>query len=188
MVFPWPLFATWGFCCYLTYYHMRLLIYSLFCFLSRTLTQVLQMHIEMADKAERNMEEKRDRLIKYFKVRALLIFLHIAGDTLAVYFKLDKIWQSYMDEWFNYSSVSKSVINDNLSCYQMWITFSHQLFQAAEYIVKFIVRSRKLSELSAPGKGRHEFEVSLNGLFSAVVKMMLNTSNDALLVQVKKSF
>ena len=58
------------------------------------------------------------------------------------------------------------------------------ILQAAEYIVKFIVRSRKLSELSAPGKGRHEFEVSLNGLFSAVVKMMLNTSNDALLVQV----
>ncbi len=37
---------------------------------------------------------------------------------------------------------------------------------------------------AAPGKGRMEFEVSLNGLFSAVVKMMLNGSNDALLVQV----
>ena len=35
------------------------------------------MHIEMADKSERNVEEKRDRLIKYFKVRLLLCFIGI---------------------------------------------------------------------------------------------------------------
>ena len=35
------------------------------------------MHIEMADKSERNVEEKRDRLIKYFKVRLLLCFINI---------------------------------------------------------------------------------------------------------------
>eukprot|EP00794_Sanderia_malayensis_P005649 gene5649-6345_t len=86
-----------------------------------TLTTVLQKHIELADNSERNIEDKRNRLIRYFK--------------------------------------------------------------AAEYIVKFIVRSRQLSEMAAPGKGREDFEFLLNGLFSAVVKMMLNGSNDALLVQ-----
>eukprot|EP00795_Rhopilema_esculentum_P012407 gene12407-3070_t len=86
-----------------------------------TLTSVLQKHIEIADKSEKRVEDKRDRLIKYFK--------------------------------------------------------------AAEYIVKFIVRSRQLAERSAPGKGRMEFETSLNGLFSAVVTLMVNSSNEALVVQ-----
>jgi len=51
-------------------------------------------------------------------------------------------------------------------------------FKAAEYIVKFIVQSRKLSERAAPGKGRLEFEASLNGLFSAIATMMQNSSDD----------
>ena len=36
--------------------------------LPRTLTAVLQKHIEMSDQSEKDMEAKRDRLIKYFKV------------------------------------------------------------------------------------------------------------------------
>ena len=40
---------------------------------------------------------------------------------------------------------------------------------------------------AAPGKGRLEFEASLNGLFSAIATMMQNSSDDtnAKLVQVR---
>ena len=38
---------------------------------------------------------------------------------------------------------------------------------------------------ATPGRGRLEFEASLNGLFAAIVKMMVNSSDDAKFVQVR---
>lgn len=46
----------------------------------RTLTTVLQKHIEMSDKSDRNIEVKRDRLIRYFKVIGFQYFFSIHFD------------------------------------------------------------------------------------------------------------
>ncbi|XP_012553779.2 dedicator of cytokinesis protein 1 isoform X1 [Hydra vulgaris] len=56
-------------------------------------------------------------------------------------------------------------------------------FKALEYLVKFIVRSRSLSERAAPGKARPEFETSIMNLLSSVITMMKMTNNQVLPLQ-----
>lgn len=54
-------------------------------------------------------------------------------------------------------------------------------YKALEYLIKFIVRSRSLSERAAPGKGRLEFEASIMNLFSAIMNTMKVTDDEFIL-------
>lgn len=56
-------------------------------------------------------------------------------------------------------------------------------YKALEYLIKFVVRSRSLSERAAPGKARLGFEGSINSLFSSIMNMMKLSSSQVLPLQ-----
>jgi len=56
-------------------------------------------------------------------------------------------------------------------------------YKALEYLMKFVVRSRSLSESAAPGKGRDEFQASISSLFGSITTMLKISSNQVLPLQ-----
>ena len=58
------------------------------------------------------------------------------------------------------------------------------MFQAIEYIFKFIVKSRLLYQ-SLTGKGNNEFQDEMRSLFSELVSLMEDEKKETLLIQVQ---